>query len=409
MVLIDMTHTELKYPFNGPEPKRFPFSGWNGVAVLAWVMTAIVIFLRVAQSPHRQTPIAQYLIGGEHWRYSQALYHDKWGGFIYSPIVAAFFSLFTYVPAGWGTIAWQVILFAALTGGIAVVLRRGPFRGIAPDRHAFVFLAILPLAIGNLDRSQANPLIAGLLLLAMTAAGSGKWAQAVIAVGIATYFKVYPLSIGLLLCLVWPKKIPWRLAAVLMVLGALPFALHAPHYVLTEYGSWIETRSLDNRFLYPMNIAPLDLWYLVVRIGHLPLSVHAYIAIQILGAASIAISCLAVRHRGWNKERILAGLFVFASVWMTLLGPATEAATYLLLAPAAGIGVVQAFSVKINPFARSLAATAFALLVLGILRGHLFPHTAYDVWFRSAQPLGAIVFCGYAICWLKNEALWRFK
>jgi hypothetical protein len=408
MAFVDMAHTEMKHPSNDPESKRFPFSRWNGVAVFAWVVTAAAIFLRVAQSPHRQTCIAQYLIGGEHWRYSQSLYHDKWGGFIYSPIVAAFFSLFTYVPAGWNTLVWQVILFAALTGGIAVVLRRGPFRGVPPDRRAFVFLAILPLAIGNLDRSQANPLVAGLLLLAITAAGSGKWAQAVIVVGIATFFKAYPLSIGLLLCLVWPKKIPWRLAAVLVVFGALPFALRAPHYVLTEYRSWIETRSLDNRFLYAMNIAPLDLWYLLVRIGHLPLSVHAYIAIQVLGAAAIAVFCLAARHRGWNKERILAGLFMFASVWMTLLGPATESETYLLLAPAAGIGVVQAFSVKISPLARSLAATAFALLIVGIIRGHLFTHT-HNVWFRAVQPLGAIVFCGYAVFWLKNEALWRFE
>jgi hypothetical protein len=408
MVFVDMAHTEMKHPATDPEPKRVPFSGWNRVAVFAWVVTAAAIFLRVAQSPHRQSCIAQYLLGGEHWRHSQPLYHDKWGGFIYSPIVAAFFSLFTYLPAGWDNLLWQVILFAALTGGIAVVLRRGPFRGVPPDRRAFVFLAILPLAIGNLDRSQANPLVAGLLLLAITAAGSSKWAQAAIAVGIATYFKVYPLSIGLLLCLVWPKKIPWRLALVLMALGALPFALHAPHYVLTEYRSWIETRSLDNRFLYAMNIAPLDLWYLLVRIGHLPLSGHAYLAIQVLGAAAIAVFCLAARHHGWNKERILAGLFVFASVWMTLLGPATEAETYLLLAPAAGIGVVQAFSVKISPWARSLAMTAFGLLIVGIIRGHLFTHTT-NVWFRAVQPLGAIVFCGYAVSWLKNEALWRFE
>ena len=390
----------MKSIVRGVSPNR-----WNELAIFSWVVTVVVIFIRVLRSPHRQALFAQYFAGGFHWRHYGPLYHDPWGGFIYSPLVAAFFSLFTYIPEAFGNLAWRAILFATLIAGIAVALQRGPFRVVAPRCRAWVFLAILPFAIGNLDRAQANPLVVGLLLMAITAANLEKWTLAAVAVGIATCFKVYPLCVGMLLCMIWPAKITWRLAAVMVLFFALPFLLHDPHYVLAEYRSWIATRATDNRFQYPANLAPLDLWYLLVRVGRLPLSENFYSVIQVAGGLAAALYCLIARLRNWAPARILAGLFAFASVWMVLLGPATESATYLLLAPTVCIGFIQAFAFDNSSWVRGLASGAFALLLAGIVRDHAFVHTT-SLLFRSVQPLSAIVFCAYAIVWLKNDAMW---
>jgi len=378
---------------------------WKQVAAFSWIVTLVIITIRVLKSPHRQACFAQYLTGGMHWRLSGPLYHDPWGGFIYSPVVAAFYSLFTYLSEAAGNLVWRVIIFSVLLAGISVALKKGPFQAVASRRHAFVFLAILPFAIGNLDRGQANPLVAGLILMAVTAACMEKWTLAAVAVGIATCFKVYPFCVGMLLCVLWPGKMTWRLAVILLISFALPFLLHDSRYVMNEYRSWIQTRGDDNRFLYPMHLAPLDLWYLLVRVGHLPLSERAYEVIEALGGLAAAVFCVIARIANWHPTRILAGLFAFASIWMTLLGPATESATYLLLAPAVCIGFIQALSFDNKPRVRILASTAFALLLAGILRDHMFTHSK-SLIFRSTQPVAAIVFAVYAVLWLKNEAMW---
>jgi hypothetical protein len=380
-------------------------SRWNQATALAWALTAVGILYGVFKEPYRKANFGCYLLAGNQWIHGKPLYLEDWGGFIYSPIIAAFFSPFTLVSVPAANVIWRILSITVLLASVAYVLVKGPFRAVAARHRVFVFLALLPLSIGNLDRGQANPLVLALMLVSITAASRQSWNLAVLAIGLATYFKIYPVAVGLLLCVVSPRQVTWRLLAVLILLGLLPFALQHPHYVATEYQSWFQTRAADNRLVYSITEAPLDLWFLLVRWGNLPLNQTYYRVLEILGGGMIATFCWFAARRGWDNARLIGGLYVLASLWMILLGPSTESATYLLLAPVACIGLVQAFAFRGHPFLRILATAAFILLLIGIARNHLMAHTK-STYLLASQPLGALLFLAYSIGWLKNENMW---
>jgi hypothetical protein len=98
-----------------------------------------------------------------------------------------------------------------------------------------------------------------------------------------------------------------------------------PAYVLTQFHDWIITRAADDRRLFSMTHAPLDFWFLVVRIGHFQLSERFYVALQVSSGAAIGVFCLL--SSPWPRERRLASIFLLCSCWMILLGPATESYT----------------------------------------------------------------------------------
>lgn len=364
--------------------KRF----WTIAASVLWGAVLVALLVRSGAHPARPTSLATYLTGGSAWVSSQPLY-TNWRGFVYPPLIAWFFGLFTRLPLALAGLIWRGITAAAFVFGLGALLRSGVFHRIPPASRGLVFLGVLPLSIGNLDNAQANPLIAGLMMLSVAALQWQAWTLCAVAAGVATAFKVYPLALALLLCLLRPRQLSWRLGLVLLILALLPFALHAPGYVPEQYHEWLRTRLADDRFHYPMKDAPLDLWYLLVRLGGLPISEVAYTAFQVLAGAALA---LFVWHqsRGKPLADVLATLFLLVSVWIILLGPATENQTYVLLGPAACLLAVDAFAAAYSLTTRLLALSAFGMLLAAAARNSLAPHLKSPL-FMAIQPAAALV------------------
>ncbi len=374
---------------------------WNLAAWLAWTIVLVAIVIHRAKS-HSRSTLEVYQLAGSHWTHGEYLYGDR-RGFVYSPLAAAFFTILDWLPRAWATVFWLLVNAAALLGGMWAILRSG--FGPAIDRKHFgiAFLLLLPLAIGNLDVMQANALVIGLLMLAFAAASKERWAVAAVCIGVATYLKIYPLSVGLLLVLLAPWRFGWRLVVALVVLGLLPFLFQHPQYVSDQYHFWIASRLGDNRLQYSEKDAPLDLWYLLVRVGHVPLTQGAYRILQVLAGGAIAVFEVVGRLRGWPRLRILAGAFSFVSIWMTLVGPATEGYTYILLAPAAALAFVQAWSRPDSKWERGLVSGAMALLLFAVARNSFMPHLKTPL-VMSAQPAGALLLLGACLTAIRYDA-----
>jgi hypothetical protein len=357
------------------------------IATGLWAAILLVLLIRAGLHPQRLTSFTTYLTGGSASRASQPLY-TNWRGFVYPPIVAWFFSIYTHLPLTLATILWHLLTAGIFLLGLDALLRSGVFHRIPPNRCALVFIAVLPLSIGNLDNAQANPLIAGLMMLSVAALQSEAWTLCAFTSALAIAFKIYPIALALLLCLLRPRQLGWRIALFLLLFAALPFVLQNPHYVSAQYHAYLQTRLADNRFQYPMKDAPLDLWYLLVRIGNLPVSGHAYTALQALTGIAIAIFVWNLSRRGAALPNILASLFLLVSVWMLLLGPATENQTYIVLTPAASLLAVE--SLRLPRLTRILALSAFALLVAAVARNSLLPSLKSPV-YMAIQPIAALL------------------
>jgi hypothetical protein len=377
---------------------------WIITARIVWLVALAGLVVRFScGGSHRSYAFNDYMLAGSHWMRGEYLYAN-WRGFIYSPVTAAFFVPFSCLPPAVAYGLWLLANAAALLGGLAALFVLFP--GFSPKCAGIVYLLLLPLALGNLDVGQSNPLVVGLLMFAIVAVRAERWNIAALCVAIPTFFKIYPLAVGMLICVIAPRRFVWRLLVALLFLAVAPFLLQHWSYVSDQYHAWIETRTLDNRLHYPEKYVPVDLWFLLHWVCRLPIQPWFYSLIQAGTGAATALLCIWGTSKNWKNERVLTGLFFMGSVWMPLCGPATESHTYLLMAPALVLALVQSFHERQSTVLRALLSLAFALQLINHDSRTLYLFHFKQRWVFSAQPLSALLFLGYCVFWLLNDSFW---
>ena len=372
-------------------------------AIALWMMALLVICVRVARLYPQHDVFVTYVDAGRKWTESQALYSTT-RGFVYSPLIAACFAPFSWLPGWIGAILWRLLNAAIFCGAISWWLKVGLHRRIPRAAYPLVFLLLLPLALGNFNNGQVNPALIGLLMVAILAAHLKRWTLSAVCIGISAYLKIYPLSVGLLLVLIYPRRFSWRLALVLIVFAALPFILQQPAYVLEQYQRWFSTRAADDRRMN-MDIAPRD-FAMVLKLVHINLSSHAFMILQVLAGAALAALCALGRLRRWSDERLLTCLFVLVSCWMLLFGPSTESATYVMLAPALVLTLVQAFYQPRPSWMRALLCASYAVLLSGLMIDS-FAKLKKSTYVMSVEPSGALLFAACAVIWVLVSSWWE--
>jgi hypothetical protein len=378
---------------------------WTVTAWIAWAVALLVLVVRFCPGCPRAYAFNDYMLAGSHWIHGEYLYAN-WRGFIYSPITAAFFAPFACLPPAVAYILWLLLNVAVLLGGLATLLQTTFVSVINRAYGGIIYLLLLPFALGNLEVGQANALVIGLLMFSVAAVRVERWNTAALCVAIPTFFKIYPLAIGMLICAIAPRRFGWRLLIALVLLGAAPFLFQHWFYVSDQYHAWVTTRTSDDRLNYSINYVPLDLWFLLRFVGHLPIPSWFYTLIQLGTGAGLALFCIWGKWRHWRTERVLGALFFLGSIWMVLCGPATESHTYLLLAPALVLGLVQSFNRWHPAWLRAMVcATCVLQFVYHITKtSYLFHLTAQ--WIHSAQPISALLLLGYGFYWLLNDSFW---
>ena len=238
----------------------------NFAVIGIWAAVLLAVVIRIGLLSHSHDVFQTYVEAGRKWTAAQPLYTYT-RGFVYSPLVAAFFALFSWFPVSLGSVLWRLLTAAIFIWAIFWWLKAEINRRIPESSYWLVFLLILPLSLGNFNNGQVNPMIIGLLMIAIVAAHEKRWTLSAVALGFSTYLKIYPLSVGLLLVLLYPRQLGWRLLLTLILMGALSFILQRPAYVLEQYQRWFHTRAADDRRLN-MDIAPRDFAMLLQTAAH---------------------------------------------------------------------------------------------------------------------------------------------
>jgi glycosyl transferase family 87 len=371
----------------------------NAIVIALWSAVLLGICIRIGLVSRDHDVFATYADAGRKWINSQPLYTYT-RGFVYSPLIAAMFAPFSWFPHWLGGILWRLLTSSVFLAAIFLWLKQGLHVRIPQSRYWLVFLFILPLSLGNFNNGQVNPLITGLLMIAIVAARRRQWALSAVCLGLTAYLKIYPLSVGLLLVLLYPRKLGWRLFVTLLLMGAFAFALQHPNYVLEQYQRWFGTRAADDRRMN-MDIAPRD-FAMLLKALHIDLSGRIFLVLQLLAGIGIAAVCVYGRIRNWSEDRLLVGVFALGTCWMLLFGPSTEDATYAMIAPPIAFAAVQAFGQKGPCWMRTLVCSSYAVLLIGLALNAFFSlkKTPYTM---SVQPLGALMFLVYSVIWIKDE------
>jgi hypothetical protein len=362
---------------------------WEVWAYSLWGVALLAVCCRTMIWPRIHSLYPIFALAAEHWRAGIDLY-DKSGldYYRYSPLVAALFVPFSLLPEGLGNVLWRLLSLAVFMGAVLWWHQRmlapessataaqpfsSPGEKIRADgrsdsrrTRALLLLLLLPLTVGNLNNGQSNMLLIGLLLAAVTAASVERWNLAAICVVVATVFKVYPLAIGLLLAAAYPRRMALRLGLFLGLALLLPFLMQRPGYVADEYARWLHHLRYDTR-----TGADVQLWYrdlrIIFRVLLTPLSGRCYLLIQMAGGAATAALCLAALRARWPRQRELTLLLGLGCCWMTVLGPATESSTYVLLAPANAWLIVDAWFRSRPRLLRWHYFAVYALFILASL------------------------------------------
>ncbi len=360
---------------------------WNSTAIGLWAVYLTVVCTLPLLKPLAGTIFPIYAFAGEDFLTGQPLYgeqHLPFDIFRYSPLVAALLVPFSWLPMGVGGLVWRLIGAAIFLTGLAAWARR-----VLPGRpRAGFFICALPLSHASLFNGQANPLVVGLLLWAAVSACRDGWSKAALLIAVASLFKGYPLTFGLLLMLVAPFRIGVPLALTLAAGLALPFLCQSPDYVSTQYRCWIENLRYDDRTQLPLHAGYQDV-HMLLRVLGIEVARPGYLFVQ--AAMGVGVAAIVGRQlwRGEMREHLVMNAFALSLCWMTLFGPSTESSTFMLLAPVMARELVD---YRGQSRRSRLTVMIGAVLFLISVFAYAFPHQIHRPLIATGiQPLAAIL------------------
>lgn len=371
---------------------------WERLAWTGWVVAVLVVCVRSALYPETRTVFPTYLSAGQHWQAGESLYDLKGpfhNAFRYSPLAAAFFTPFGMLSKPMANIAWRILGGALLAGGLLWWLKVVVPRPLTRSQTATIMVLTLPTVLPSLSHGQANLMLLGLIVAGVAACQSGWFSLAAVCISVACWLKIYPIALGLLLVLVYPRRFGIRFAIALVAGFLLPFAFQSWDYVVAQYSDWIQYLQIDDR-----ETMPLDDWMrdvrLLFRVYAQPMSARAYLALELATAAICAGWCVAARWL-WRLEsrQILFVLTLLACCWMTVFGPATEPSAWILLGPCVASALVLDRMLQARWWQQGLVAVSYVLFV----------STLMAKWFRwgkivsnyGSQTIAGLLFFAWTI------------
>jgi hypothetical protein len=314
---------------------------WGRSALILWVAIILAVCVHAAIKPESPSLYSLWRNTGLAWAHGDDLYpidpDPTHGGFRYGPLYGVLFVPLSWLPLRVGAVLWRLGNAALFLAALSWWLRKAAPLRLTDRQLGVLYVCVGCLAISNLFTGQMNLLLASFALIAVTASQQQRWTLASLAIALSTLMKVYPLALGLLLILVYPRQLSWRLALMLLAMALLPFLFQEPAVVCRAYEHWfalLSTGDSHRRFL-PLTMSETyrDLLQLF-RLLNLPITLPMYTVVQGLVGLGCAAFCLVARLRGVPTRLVGFHVLMLASIWMTLCGPTSESRTYALLAPA---------------------------------------------------------------------------
>ncbi|MEP6763508.1 MAG: glycosyltransferase family 87 protein [Gemmatimonadaceae bacterium] len=299
---------------------------------------------------------------------------EHWDLLKYSPTCALLFAPFAVLPIALGLLCWNLLNVGALTFAMLRLL---------PGRAGIAALLIALLeAIGSIQVSQSNALVAGLIIMTVLALEQDQVALGATSVIAGASIKLFPLTAGIF-GLLTPMR--WRHIAWCAVTGVvfvlLPLIVTSPANLQMQYHSWFALQAQDNTKTGMAWMGGIIELALHRGIPHLP--------VQAFGAAVIIASAWFARN-SWSdptvRRLLLASLLIFSVVFNHM----AESPSFVIAF--AGIGIWWACL----PRERWRDATVLMIVLLGSVGGsEVTPRHIRDEWHRNIQLKAIVTLIGW--------------
>ena len=311
------------------------------LALLVWIILGVALTIKGAFLPNRQTVFGVYQSGVNHWWLDQSVYAKYPGVDLFRYAPSSIFLLNPVVQLGptVGPILWS--WFSILVLLLACWRMAGKLWPKESD-WAIGSLVMLFCALSGLWNHQSNAIIGSLLVLGCVDIWENKFMRGALFFTLALVLKTTVLPVILLLMVSRPWALSWRLGLLGLVALLVPFLTRPPDIVLWQYQEWWKHLQLSHDLRWP---GYRDAWYFILTLAEWirpgsfnplfwdcsPPPVYQYLQM----GTGLGILFLVVR---WAKKKMVKEewyprTLCLGLIWLMVFGPATELATYGLIAP----------------------------------------------------------------------------
>jgi hypothetical protein len=395
------------------------------LALIVWLVLGVAVSIRTLVRPDKHTVFPIFAASAEHWWNNCSLYELYPGldRFRYPPVFALFVTPFSILGLTVGGILWSWLSITVFVAGLWQYLGDVVPSVWTPQRKA-VFLMLCGLgALRGLWNAQSNALITGFVLLgaaalvraatrrpAPAARPLSDWWLAAMLLATPVCLKLTPAAPVLLLVMLWPRQLAWRLLVVTAGLSLLPFLTRPFPLVLDQYRGWIDHLMESGHVRW---IGFRDGWTIWLVLHHClggessslclhePMDSSWYHLVQLATAAAVLGWCLWQRRRAAGPRWLVHVTLSMGLAWLMLFGPAVEHATYVFLAPP----LLWAFlEPRAWPHGRGLIWASFTLIMVlgwGAVTRLLLPNWPIVL---TALPAGSALFALWLIGYAQNAS-----
>jgi hypothetical protein len=350
-------------------------SRWEYAAATLWCVILLFCCIRAYYFPTRQTVYPIYSSSSRLWWESGELYEpyrslNEPDGYRYAPGVALLFAPFALLPDAHGGVIWRMVSVATLFGALGWFARAVLPTPRTGRQFGAWLLLMIPLTLQSVNNGQFNVLVVAALLGAVAAIAQDRWNCASLLLALAMVGKLYPAALGLVLMLLYPRRLAWRVPLACIALVLASFVFQQPDYVLDQHRKWLASLWLDDRTNTIPGHMYRDLW-LLIHVYELPISRQAYVLLQVVGGIMVALVCWQRQRRGWPTAALLRSVLALTITWMMLFGPATESSSFILLAPPLACSIVASAS-SVLTSREVLLWSSGSLFLVAVVLGGLF-------------------------------------
>jgi hypothetical protein len=366
------------------------------VALALWFVAMIIVCVRAYRHPGSHSVFGTYRNAGAAWIQQKQIYGIGGSAFLYSPLIAAFYSPFALISQNASEVIWRFLLGVALP--LSLWFNSRALFSFSKNTFACLLLLILPLTLSNLNQGQANVVLIVLLLVATTTASQSQWWTCAFCASVSIYWKLYPVVFALVLTIIFPKKLTLRILLALVVLLVISLILQKPSYVLREYGSWFVHLASDRRRATEYYGKWRD-FYLLLRLIGIPISTMSWKVVEVMAGLLVAAICFVQTRLCQSRVTLGFSAMSLAIAWMLLFGPATEAATYTLIAVPSAYLVIFGWSEAARVALRTMSTLTYLGFVAADMINSWFHIKKHIYLVHAIQPCFALCFCVAFFFW----------
>jgi hypothetical protein len=279
----------------------------------------------------------------------------------YSPAFALLFGFFSLFPDSFGLVIWNGLNALGLVWAIYLL------KGLTQQQKSLVFfLSVVELAT-SLQNSQANGLMAALMIFSVALLQRDKIVWATFCIALSFYIKLFGI-VAFSMFLFYPGKLRmvfWS-AVWFAVLAFMPILVVDFDGLITLYKQWFAIIQSDHASNYGFSLMGwLHRWFNLNPNKVLVLSV---------GVSSF-LMCLGCGYILRKKDNTLYLLLALVLLWVVLFNHMTESATVIIGMTGAAVWFTVNSDDKLNKVLMVLA-----VLLTSLSSTELFPRSIRSEW-----------------------------